>query len=269
MQRYNLLRKYLNLYLQLVSYSLRATMSYRLNFLVQLIYGPAYILIMFFLLNTAYTKAPQLGGWNKPEGILLFLVFQFLYVISLFLFVKTIRYFMWAGFSQGDLDLLMTKPVSTQFLATFSRPSIDQLALIIALAGLLSWQIIGLSAVITWLNLLAFSGMFILSLGITYLTISSYATMGFHMVRAAQVYELFDKTVDYAQYPVTIFPLSVRFMAFTFVPMAFFGYVPTLFLLGRGNWRWFALTVLVLGCSYLVNKQAWKYGLRKYQSASS
>ncbi len=263
------MKKYLNLYLQILTFNLKSEMSYRLNYFLKIFYGPAYLGVMLLLVNIAYTKAPNLGGLNKDEAILLYSIFAFIYALAILFFIRGWRYFLWQGLRTGVLDLLLTKPANIQFLVGFSWPSFEQLPLVIGELILFIRQAVIVKSQITIWSLVIFGLMLILGLIIIYLVMSTYATLGFYVTRAAQIIEILDKTTDFANYPTTIFPLPIQMIMFTIVPIAFCSYVPTLFLLNRGNAvLLISELALILGFYYL-NRWAWQRGLKQYASASS
>ncbi len=266
---FNRIHYYLRVEAALVSSTLKTVLEYRFNFIVQLLYAPAYALVLFLVLNSVYAKATTFGGFNKQEGILLFSVFNLLYTSSSILFMKGIRYFLWTGSRTGEADLVLTKPISSQFLLAFSKPEIQQSLLLFASGALFFKTLLTMPTSQTLVSIVGFLIMFVLGLVICYLSLSTYMTSGFLVSKASQVVELYDKVSDYSQYPVPVFPSSFQLILFSLVPTAFFGYLPTLFLLGRGEWKWIGMSLVCTVVFTFINKTAWKFALRRYSSASS
>lgn len=257
------------IYAHILSFNLKNILTYRLNLFAKLIYGPAYIGVLFLILHFAFNQTSTLGGWNRSEAVLLFSVFQFIYVNCLILFLKGYRHFLWQGISAGELDFYLLKPAKPQFLVAFSKPDLDQLLLWIGILGLFLYNFVHQLPSLSVLDFVGFVFMAVIAHLIIYFTISTYAATGFFVIRAQQVMEIFDKSSDFSQYPTSIFPSSVKFIAFTFLPIAFFGYLPTLFLLSKGT-----INILVSSAGFLllliiINNFVWKMGLRHYSSASS
>ncbi len=250
-------------------FSTKSLMEYRLNFILQILHGPAYVGMMYGILSLAFDRAGELGGWSKTEGVLLFLSFQLLYVIGIVVFLKGVRHFLWEGLRRGDLDMMLTKPVNTQFIVTFSKPDVQQLPLLAAITVFFVRQVWVMQELFTLQSVLLFAVSFTLGLILMYLSSSTLMTLGFKMTRASQVIEFFDKTSDFAQYPTSIFPVSLRWFAFTLIPIAFFGYVPTSFLLGKEIWWFLPSEILLMVILFFINQKAWKEGLKHYSSASS
>ena len=260
---------YLTIYRHLFLFKFKSAMSYRINFFLKLFYGPAYIGVMFLITNLAFSQTGYLAGWSKSEGLLLFSVFQLIYINCFVLFLTGFRHFLWQGVRHGEIDLMLVKPVNTQFLVAFSYPDIDQILLWFSLAIMFIYQLLFSTLYFSMLQFLSFGVMFIIAHLIIYFVISTYAPLGFYLTKAQQVMEIFDKSSDFAQYPTPLFPSSIRWIFFTILPTAFFGYLPTSFLIGKGNYLFILVSLLFLIFLIGLNKITWQKGLRNYSSVSS
>lgn len=263
------MKRYLNVYTSLLIFTLKSMLEYRFNFLLQIFYGPAYTIVLYFILITVYSKTTTLGGWTSQEGMVLFSVFHLLYMSYYFLFMKGMRHLLWNAIRVGEFDFILTKPINPQFYISISKPYIELLPLLGLLVTYFIYQLLHLPVPLTLGNFALFSVLFIAGIAIVYLSLSSYATIGFYASKAAQVIELFDKASDFSQYPNPIFPNSIRLLTFTFLPIAFFSYVPTLFLLGKGTPLLFLITLVTVLILIIINRWLWKRGLEHYSSASS
>ncbi len=263
------MKRYIIVYYHLFTFLLKSNISYRFNFFLRLFYGPSYVGVLFSILWLAYENVSMLGGFTKNEAILLFSIFNLLYIGAYSVYLQGIRHFLWSGIRNGELDLLLTKPMPVQFLFSFSRPNYEQFVVMIAMLGLLFRQVWILQAHISVGSFLLFVLVFCLGILIHYLLISSYAVSGFYFVKAAQVIEMLDKASDFASYPTSLFPSSIQLLAFSVLPIAFLGYVPFLFLIQKGNLYLFAYTIILAIILFFVNRFLWTIGLKKYSSASS
>ncbi len=263
------MKKELKIFYIFVKATLQAKLAYRFNFFVQLFYGPAYVGTLYLVTRLAFANTQTLSGFTKHEVLFMFASFQLLYGFGVIAFMNGIRHFVWTSLRQGDFDFVLLKPVNKQLLALFSKPEIQQLPLIIALFYLFFYELFQLQSQITLIGFFSYVLLFVLGLMIVYLTLSTYTTSGFYLTKAAQIIEVIDKAADNSHYPMPIFPHSLQVIAFTFIPIAYFTYIPTLFLLGRGNWQLFAASFGMLIILYIANHLAWSIGIRHYSSASS
>lgn len=263
------IKKYLTIYKIIFYSTLSSLLAYRTNFAIQSLYGPAYVLVMYWLIAIAFSRTETLGGWNVNEGILLFIYFQWLFVICIILFMKGARIFLWTGLRNGELDLILTKPVKPQFLVLFSKPEIEQLALGLTLTILLIWKSMPFIIQISIFQLLGFVIMTVLGIAMVYFSIALYTVAGFYLTRAGQIIEVYNKIFDFAQYPLNIFPFSFQLVAVSILPLAFASYFPTLFLLGKGEFNYIILAIIITIIFALLSKFAWQFSMKKYSSASS
>lgn len=244
-------------------------MEYRLNFFIKIFYGPAYVFVLFLLVQLAYLQTNNLVGWTKQEGILLFAVFNLMFSGCVLLFMQSVRFYLWEGFRRGELDSLLIKPAKLQFLVTVIRPEINQLPLTLGLLYLVIRQFLILNLSVLTLPFGLFLISFVLSFWAVYFFITTVMTLGFYVAKATQVIEFFDKITDYSQYPMPLFPSSLRAIFFTVIPIAFFGYIPVSVLLGKNNWVWVGNQLILVVILFIINQLAWKRALKHYSSASS
>jgi ABC-2 type transport system permease protein len=269
MQILRVIWKYWSIYWRIFNQSLLALMEYRINFVLQLFYGPSYTIMLYLLLTTAFSKQPVIAGWTVDEAKIIFGTFHLIYIIGVMTFTNGIRHFLWQGLRLGELDNILTKPLNTQFLVNFSKPEIQHITLVIGLVIFLIKQLFW--SEVTWsiARLPGYLILCILAYCLIYLSISTYAVIGFFVTKAQQVTEFFDKTTDLAQYPLPLFPTSIQIFFTTIIPTAFFGYFPTGYLLGKFDEKVILLSAVMVTIFYGFNRLAWAKGLKNYSSASS
>lgn len=240
---------------------------YRSNFLTMLCVDLIWIFVEFSLFTVIYANTDTLAGWTKDQ------VFFFLgiFFASDALFTTFFQRNFW-NFSdlvnKGELDILLTKPVSPVFLALtrwMSLTSIFNLFLGIGIAykfsdsagfvggfrwGLLPiWLVIGLLTAL----LLRFA----------------FSVWVFWTDRSWALSRLYYQFFHFATKPDAIFPVMIRYSIMTFLPFAFIGSVPTRALLYGLKPEEYALVGGVMIAFYIFDAYFWKRGLRRYQSASS
>jgi ABC-2 type transport system permease protein len=263
------IKKYISIYSQLLIFNLKFLTEYRANSLVRFLYGPAYVFVMYLILQVVFTRTRTLGGWTHDQGILLFYVFQLMSCFLGFFFMGGIRDFMWNGIREGRLDMILTKPINPQFFISFNKPGLDNIFMLLGLMVLLIRQTVMMANQFTLIGFLWFAISIAFGFLIEYFVISSYATLAVVMTRSKEIIEVFDKFSDFSQYPNSIFPTSVQVVSFTFIPISFFSYIPTSFLLGKGQVWYIPVMVAVLILSIIINQFAWRESLKRYSSASS
>lgn len=261
------MKKYFNIYWLIFSTSTKRLLEYRINALVHAMYAITYMILLNLIIQIIFQHTHTLGGWTKDEVMMLYVVVATLFNTMMFLCLEGFRKFMNYGVRNGEIDQLLTKPIHPLFGVSLFMPDIT---IILPTFGMIGYGIfIFLKVDITLLNFIIFLINFILSLYISYLIFSLYASVAFFVDKAGQVMELITKSSDYSQYPMSIFPRPFQLISFSVLPIAFFGYVSTTFLLGKGSWQLMAYTFIFCIFLYYCVKKAWQIGLKKYSSASS
>ena len=147
----NLLReikKHFLIYILFVKNSLMAQMEYRFNFIGNLAMESGYLLVKLSYVVVVYRSGVKINGLS-PDEILLFIgtfvtltgVYAGMFMINNFGLRNKIK--------DGDLDLLLTKPVSVQFMATLRQAdvtifSVDFIAG--AIMVIIAWNRLGIPA---------------------------------------------------------------------------------------------------------------------------
>jgi ABC-2 type transport system permease protein len=240
---------------------------YRSNFLTMLVVDLVWISVEFTLFTVIYANTPTLAGWTKEQ------VFFFLgiFFASDALFTTFFQRNFW-NFSdlvnKGELDILLTKPVNTVFLALtrwMSLTSIFNLFLGIGIAIRYSGPA-GFEGGWRW-TLLPFWLLFGLLSAL--LIRFAFSVWIFWTDRSWAISRLYYQFFNFATKPDGIFPVAIRYSIMTFIPFAFIGSVPTRALLGDLSMNEVGLLIGVTTSFFLFNRYFWKRGLLRYQSASS
>ncbi len=240
---------------------------YRTNFLTSVMVDIIWIGVEISLFNVIYANVPTLAGWTKPQ------VYFFLGVFfsSDALFTMLFQRNFW-NFSdlvnKGELDILLTKPVSPLFLA---------LSRWIAITACFNF-FLGLGITITFADAAGFAGgwhwlafVFWLLVGLTTAVLLRFAfsIWIFWTERSWALSRLYYQFFALATKPDVLFPQTIRYLILSALPFAFIGSVPARALLKGLEPKEYALIAAVLAAFYGFNVVFWRKGLKRYQSASS
>src|SRR5512139_200857 len=138
------IRKHILVYGLFLKNSLMAQMEYRFNFIGNLSMEAGYLLVKLSYVVVVYRSGVKINGLS-PDEILLFIgtfvtltaVYAGLYMLNNYRLRLKIR--------DGELDLLLTKPVSLQFMATLRQADLTIFA-VDAIAG-------GIMVAVAWVRL--------------------------------------------------------------------------------------------------------------------
>lgn len=261
------LARYIETYKVTLKNNFTREVVYRSNFLTAVLTDAIWIAVEFALFQVIYANVDSLGGWSKPQ------VYFFLgiFFASDALFTVFFASNFW-GFSdlvnKGGLDVLLTKPMNPLFLALTRLVSFTTVFNVF----------LGVGIIIRYADAAGFVGGWYwflvpvwLSVGvlIALLIRFAFSVPCFWTDRGWAFVRLYFEFFQIATKPDTIYPTVVRYTIMTLLPFAFIGSVPARALLsGLAPTEYLQLACVIIGF-WLLNRTAWRAGLRRYQSASS
>ncbi|MBI2309668.1 ABC-2 family transporter protein [Candidatus Collierbacteria bacterium] len=258
--------RYLSLYRRVFIQAVMQNLAYPQNFVVWMLVDVAWAVVNIGFFRIILFNIPEISGWTFDQ---LAIPLGILYLLNTFIWgffygnMKSIPEYV----NKGELDLLLVKPVNSQFMVSTRQIGLGTLPS--AAAGLyllwygfqvnsVSWQMAG----VVPLALLA-SGIISYSLWLMTVTLSFWTN------RLYNVPDLFANAVDIARYPVAIFRQPAKFILTFILPFAILGFLPAEIILGKISPLWLlwpmGLTILLL----FISSRFWKFSLCRYQSASS
>ncbi len=260
--------KPLRLWRRFFTVSLMREVEYRFNFVLGLFQALAEIFLLLVLYLIFYRFADEVAGWTREEALLLLGVFWIFDGLWSAVLTPNLRAL--AGLIQdGDLDFVLLRPASTQFLVSCGSVSVRELLkvgvgiVIVACAGDaagVAWRLETLAGA------LAFGAC---GLVLMYALRFAIVTCTFWSLKVSELYTLPGTLYDAARFPVTYFKPPMRELLTYVVPVAFATTFPTQALLGSADWRLLPLGVLLSAGALLASNHFWHFALRHYSSASS
>lgn len=263
------IKKHWLIYRLFLKNSLMAQMEYRFNFIGNLAMETGYLLVKLSYVVVVYRSGVTIHGLS-PDEILLFIgtfvlltaVYAGLYMIN--------NYGLRGKIKDGDLDLILTKPVSLQFMATLRQADLTIFS-VDALAGVvmvwIAWARLGIPvSLVTVGGYLAF---LVISSVVSYCLFLLPQILSFWLMNTSAIAEITDSFWDFNNLPMDIYNRWIQqigvfilpiFVVTNFPPMFVLKKMPSIYL----SWA-LLLPFLLLGLVRL----AWKRGLRNYSSASS
>ena len=263
------IKKHLFIYIMFVKFSVMSQMEYRFNFIGNLSMETGYLFYKLSYVVVVYRSGVTINGLS-PDEILLF-IGTFVTLTGIYAGLFMINNFQLRGkIKDGDLDLLLTKPVSLQFMATLRQAdvtifSVDVIAGLIMVS--IAWSRLGIPvtlfhvggyAVFAALSCLVAYGLFLLP-----------QILSFWLMNTSAIAEITDSFWDFNNMPMDIYTFTIRQVGVFILPIFVISNFPPMFVLHKMPpiylaWA-FLLPVILL---YLV-RLLWKRGLMSYSSASS
>jgi ABC-2 type transport system permease protein len=241
---------------------------YRSNFIATLFSDFVWICVEASLFKVIYGHVESLGGWTLPQ--VYFFLGTFFASDALFGIFFAVNFWRFSAMvERGELDVVLTKPAPTVFLALTRAISLTTVFNFIFGIGIMAyfgreagfaggwsgWMLAGL-----WLLL------GVLTQGLIRFAFSMAV---FWTERGWAFTRLYFQFFSIATKPHTIYPQIVRYSVLTVLPFAFIGSIPAQALTrGIGGYEWVWI-ISALGGFALFDAWLWRAGLRRYQSASS
>lgn len=263
------MRRQSALTLAYLSMLVKARLSYRADFLVQV--GSDLLLqaVDIAFLAVVFTRVQALAGWSFEEA---------LFIYGFFLIPFALFNASFAALSEvggryvvgGDLDRVLTRPLNAllQVQLELLRPqALNGVLLGLVVLGIASarlgvvWSPSGVLAALcgivgAWL---VYGGVWVAVASSAFWT----------QERGLSLFPVFYNSINFSRYPLTVYPTAVRFVLTFVLPYAFIAFYPAAGLL-RGEyallgWMTLPVGVVVFGLGLWV----WQRGVAHYEGAGS
>ncbi len=263
------IKKHLALWGILMKNSLMGQLEYRMNFFTGIAMELGYFLAKIVYMIVVYKTGVPINGLTPDEVLVFFGSYMIatgpyagLYMMNLFGIGRQVQ--------SGELDLLLVKPVSLQFILTLRRSDLA-LFTVDVLLGIVA-VIVGLTRMampVGILDILGYVGYMITGSLIAYAMFLLPQVLAFKLVKTNALAGMVDSSWDFNNMPMGIYNRLIQQIGVFVVPIFVITNFPALFLLKKmdplntiwgivGPFAWLALTSFLFG-----------RGLKHYQSASS
>ena len=261
-------RRHLRLWRRFFVQALVRETHYRAHFVTTLLVGVVQLGLGIVPILLLFGYTDEVHGWSQAEVITLAGMFQIVTgLMATFVAPNLNR--MTTYLTEGELDGVLLRPVSSQFYLTLRWINVAELSNV---AGGLVVLLIGLERSAAGPSLVHVGQALVLAAcGIVLLSSvwSALSFLAFWLQSVDSIGVIYLNLVEAGRYPLAFFPVGVRsFLTFAF-PVAFASTYPVQALSGDLGWLpvggGLALTVVAV----TLVRMMWRRGLRTYASASS
>lgn len=263
------LRKHIFIYGLFIKNSLMAQMEYRFNFIGNLSMETGYLLVKLSYVIVVYRSGVAINGLS-PDEILLF-IGTFVAMTAVYAGLFMINNFRLRGLvKDGDLDLLLTKPVSLQFMATLRQVDVTIFAVDIIAGGVIvaiAWA--RLQIPLTLYTLGGYLGYMALSSAVAYCLFLLPQILSFWLMNTSAIAEITDSFWDFNNMPMDIYNRWIKAVGVFLLPIFVITNFPPMFLLNKLPAVYQAWSLVVPLILLMVVRMLWQRGLHTYSSASS
>jgi ABC-2 type transport system permease protein len=259
---------YLRLYRRFLILAFVRQAEYRVNFLLSAGVGLTNVALAILTFLLLYRFTPTIAGWTWAQVLLLLGVFRIVEGLLSLQVSPNLRA-LGPAIRTGDMDFLLLRPVSGQFLVSLRLLKLPELVNV--LVGLALTGYAGNLAGVRWSapHLGAALAFGVCGLIVLYAIWFLIVTCAFWLVQVDTLDELFAGVAQAAGYPVDFFRGGLRTLLTYVVPVAFATTFPTQALLGRVDLHLLPVGGVLAAAALLATNLFWRYAVRSYSSASS
>ena len=260
--------RHLRLWRRFLAQAVVRETHYRAHFVTTLLVGVVQLGlgIVPILLLFGFTR--EVHGWSQAEVISLAGAYQIITgLIAAFVAPNLDR--MTGYITEGELDGVLLRPVSSQFYLTLRWINVAELSnvasgIAVLVIGLVQSGVSPNAGHVLQALVLGTCGLVLLT------TVwSAMAFLAFWLQSVNAIGVIFLNVVQAGRYPLVFFPAAVRtFLTFAF-PVAFATTFPVQALAGDLDWKPVAGGIALSVVAVTLVRRLWRRGLRSYASASS
>lgn len=262
------MKRYIRIFLHVFSLSWIQAMQYRTHFIIWMLVDTLWAFMDLIFMVVLIHTTQRIGSWTQPQVITIIGVFRLLMIIiwgwlyqSFSQFVNSVR--------EGKLDLLLTKPLNTQFAVSVQKFSFAVIPSFITGVGFLLYGLHLLHTPLTFLSILFFLWFLCVSAVLIYAVYFFFSVWVLFLERLNNIHHLFPSIFEGSRFPKEIFPHTLQHIVLIIIPIGLMLSIPASALFGEIQWGFVALFHgVTLGFLFL-GRFLFHYGLRKYSSASS
>jgi ABC-2 type transport system permease protein len=241
---------------------------YRANFLATWAIGLLQFALSLIPVLVMFSFTDDVNGWSRAEVIALAGMYEMATAI-LWFGVQANMHQITQYIRQGDLDMILTRPVSGLFYIILRWVKPAEVFMIVSGLAVI---ILGLSRADAPPNAAGIlQALLLLASGIILVTCAWAAIVmtAFWFTSTGPVAQVAADLLQAGRYPLSFYPTAIRlFFGFVF-PVGFASTFPVEALTGRGSWTITITGVLLSTLVLILLRSWWRFAVRFYSSASS
>lgn len=242
-------------------------LEYRGNFFFWAFIDVMWTCFTLIFFSLIINVSGNIGGWSRSEMLLLLGVFSILEALMWSICYHNMWHFTDSIYS-GEFNLLLLKPLDTQFLLMTSRNSYSNISRIIIgiiMVGVACQQ---MSLTPTLIDLLVATVLLLLGFLFLYFFWFSLAILGFYLERVRNINEIIPALDAMWRVPNSVHS-GATFLIFTsIIPLALLTTLPSEAIMGIVNWQ-FSITLLVATiATFIFSRWFFKYSVKNYSGSA-
>ncbi|MCM3132889.1 ABC-2 family transporter protein [Paenibacillus polysaccharolyticus] len=263
-------KKYIRVYSMFIKNALITLMEYRANFFISFAVECLNFFFKIIYVLIIYKSGVTIEGISQNELQLFVGVYIFLsgIIYSFFLnnFNRLSEYV-----KNGDLDLLITKPISLQFLVTMRYIDFGNLLPNLVGGGVMFFTAYSrLDLHMSFSHAVAFIALLIGSMVVSYAIMLIPSILSLWIVRTWGFYEsVVQSLLEFNNMPMQIYHKHIVNIGVFMIPVLVITNFPVLFLLNKMPNLYLVWAAVVPFAVFFLSRLFWKFAIKRYVSASS
>lgn len=261
------LKKYFILYIAMFKASIIADLEYRANFFTRIMTDVFWYAAQILTFEVLYQHTNKIGDWDKYQMRVflgLMFVIDALYMIIIHENLENIS----EKVRKGDLDLLLAKPVNSQFMLTLQKANTAIFGNLILGSAWLFYALTGLQD-FNYYRLLWLVVLIPCSLVVVYSMRFMFAATAVIFTRSENLQFLWWQVYRLGMRPDSMYNPYLKFALLTVLPVGVIVSIPARSLLNPPEltyllWPFLLVPILIYG-----THRFWNFALKFYSSASS
>lgn len=259
--------KYWDLYKAFFRASMIADMQFRANFITRIATDFFWYVAQIMSFEILYRHTTLIGDWNVLQTRVFLGVLFVVDAIYMILFQENMDR-MSERVRKGELDLLLAKPVESQFMISLQKANTAIFGNLILGIGWLLYSLANLED-FSWWRLLWLVIVIPTGVCAVYAMRFSFGAIAVIFARSENVQFVFYQLYRLGMRPDSVYFPWLKYLILTILPMGLVASVPSRVLLNPND-TWLALWALVLAPAMIYfSHRFWRFCLKYYSSASS
>ncbi len=263
-----MMKKYSRIFRVFINNAFSYEAQYRRDTILKMIVNLLWVGMFFTVIEVIFSQTNAIAGWSKPE----------VYLMTVFWIMQDELWVTFFGSNlpyisdiivEGDMDLMIIKPISTLFLISFQKLLTRGFYRFLTQILILAWLLHRFAFSITPLRALTGASLLLVAVWVNYSISLVLNTLSFWFARIENINAVHAYLTSLGKYPVSVWPKAVRVLLLSAIPMAFCAYIPVATLVGRWPWYGVLYAYILAGLLFFLAVQFWRFALKRYSSASS
>lgn len=275
------LKRYWKLFLSFAKANLVLNLEYRTNMITNFITDIGWYCGSIGVFETIFAHTSQVGGWNLDQ-VRVFMGVTFIVDYFFMLFVYEGIDYLNQSIANGEIDLLLTKPIESQFILAFRKMGLSFMGSGAVAISYFFWAYIqwlksahGADSIYMVISYLPLLWLFLLipsALITIYVFRFLIASSAVFFTKAENLQFLWVQVYRLGLRPDSIFPNTVRWIFLTILPISLSANIPTQVILNK--YPEYTLLLAFWGIVWSlgllkISNVYWKFCMKKYSSSSS